>query len=303
MRTPRGSPPPAPGSRSACGARRARRLARAAVPSARIRRGAARPSLPARLPAVQFPRPGPARARSGRHALLPLQSDSPAAVRRLPRRPAGPFGAGCGERGGARLGDLARHRAYGARAPVPAAATTCAPPSVTEARRLLASAPGSTAPRCWRCCSLRPIASSSSPLGRREPRPLRRRADARDGRTRRRHRRVRRAAPAAPRRGQGRRGSTPDHGQTLATRCCCWPPAPRCRSSLPWLLPFLFGDAYAGAVGICLVLLLAYLPTALQGIIAHGCPRPAIGARAFWRKLWRWRRSPRSSGRWPACWA
>ena len=29
----------------------------------------------------------------------------------------------------------------------------------------------------------------------------------------------------------------------------------------PWLLPFLFGDAYAGAIGLCLVLLLAYLPT------------------------------------------
>jgi antigen flippase len=38
----------------------------------------------------------------------------------------------------------------------------------------------------------------------------------------------------------------------------------------PWLLPFLFGDAYAGAVGICLVLLVAYLPMALCQVIIHG---------------------------------
>ena len=38
----------------------------------------------------------------------------------------------------------------------------------------------------------------------------------------------------------------------------------------PWLLPFLFGDAYAGAIGLCLVLLLAYLPTALRQVIVHG---------------------------------
>ena len=38
----------------------------------------------------------------------------------------------------------------------------------------------------------------------------------------------------------------------------------------PWLLPFLFGDAYAGAVGLCLVLLLACLPAALGHIIAQG---------------------------------
>ena len=38
----------------------------------------------------------------------------------------------------------------------------------------------------------------------------------------------------------------------------------------PWLLPFLFGDAYAGAVGICLVLLVAYLPMALRQVIVHG---------------------------------
>ena len=54
----------------------------------------------------------------------------------------------------------------------------------------------------------------------------------------------------------------------------------------PWLLPFLFGDAYRGAVGICLVLLVAYLPTALQGIIAHGLSatgdwRPRILAQAL----------------------
>jgi enterobacterial common antigen flippase len=38
----------------------------------------------------------------------------------------------------------------------------------------------------------------------------------------------------------------------------------------PWLLPFLFGDAYAGAVGLCLVLLVAYLPMALRQVIVHG---------------------------------
>ena len=38
----------------------------------------------------------------------------------------------------------------------------------------------------------------------------------------------------------------------------------------PWLLPFLFGDAYTGAVGLCLVLLVAYLPTALRQVIVHG---------------------------------
>jgi O-antigen/teichoic acid export membrane protein len=38
----------------------------------------------------------------------------------------------------------------------------------------------------------------------------------------------------------------------------------------PWLLPFMFGDAYTGAVGICLVLLVAYLPTALREIIILG---------------------------------
>jgi enterobacterial common antigen flippase len=38
----------------------------------------------------------------------------------------------------------------------------------------------------------------------------------------------------------------------------------------PWLLPFLFGDAYAGATGLCLVLLIAYLPMALRQVIVHG---------------------------------
>jgi O-antigen/teichoic acid export membrane protein len=38
----------------------------------------------------------------------------------------------------------------------------------------------------------------------------------------------------------------------------------------PWLLPVLFGDAYAGATGLCLVLLLAYLPMALRQVIVHG---------------------------------
>jgi O-antigen/teichoic acid export membrane protein len=38
----------------------------------------------------------------------------------------------------------------------------------------------------------------------------------------------------------------------------------------PWLLPFTFGDAYADAVGICLVLLVAYLPMALCQVIVNG---------------------------------
>ena len=71
----------------------------------------------------------------------------------------------------------------------------------------------------------------------------------------------------------------------------------------PVLLPFLFGDAYAGAIGICLLLLLAYLPTALlPGDHPTGCPAPATGARASWPKVWRWRRSPLSSGRLPGGW-
>jgi enterobacterial common antigen flippase len=38
----------------------------------------------------------------------------------------------------------------------------------------------------------------------------------------------------------------------------------------PWLLPFLFGDAYTSAVGLCLMLLVAYLPMALCQVIVHG---------------------------------
>jgi enterobacterial common antigen flippase len=54
----------------------------------------------------------------------------------------------------------------------------------------------------------------------------------------------------------------------------------------PWLLPFLFGAAYAGATGLCLVLLVAYLPMALRQVIVHGlCGtgdwRPRIVAQAL----------------------
>jgi enterobacterial common antigen flippase len=54
----------------------------------------------------------------------------------------------------------------------------------------------------------------------------------------------------------------------------------------PWLLPFLFGDAYEGAIGICLVLLVAYLPMALRQVIVHGLSgtgdwRPRIRAQAL----------------------
>jgi O-antigen/teichoic acid export membrane protein len=35
-------------------------------------------------------------------------------------------------------------------------------------------------------------------------------------------------------------------------------------------LPFIFGDAYAGAISLCLVLLVAYLPMALRQIIVQG---------------------------------
>jgi O-antigen/teichoic acid export membrane protein len=54
----------------------------------------------------------------------------------------------------------------------------------------------------------------------------------------------------------------------------------------PWLLPFLFGADYAGAVGICLVFLVAYLPTALLRVITYGLSgtgdwRPRIMAQAL----------------------
>jgi O-antigen/teichoic acid export membrane protein len=54
----------------------------------------------------------------------------------------------------------------------------------------------------------------------------------------------------------------------------------------PWLLPFLFGDAYTGAIGLCLVLLLAYVPMALRQVIVHGLSgtgdwRPRILAHAL----------------------
>ena len=38
----------------------------------------------------------------------------------------------------------------------------------------------------------------------------------------------------------------------------------------PWLVRFLFGHAYAGATGICIVLLLGYVPTALRQVITNG---------------------------------
>jgi O-antigen/teichoic acid export membrane protein len=54
----------------------------------------------------------------------------------------------------------------------------------------------------------------------------------------------------------------------------------------PWLLPFLFGAAYEGAIGVCLVLVVAYLPAALRAIIVHGLSgtgdwRPRILAQAL----------------------
>jgi O-antigen/teichoic acid export membrane protein len=38
----------------------------------------------------------------------------------------------------------------------------------------------------------------------------------------------------------------------------------------PWLVRFLFSDAFAGATGICIVLLLGYVPTALRQVITLG---------------------------------
>jgi O-antigen/teichoic acid export membrane protein len=38
----------------------------------------------------------------------------------------------------------------------------------------------------------------------------------------------------------------------------------------PWLLPLLFGKAFAGAIGLCLLLVLAYLPAALRDIVSNG---------------------------------
>jgi O-antigen/teichoic acid export membrane protein len=54
----------------------------------------------------------------------------------------------------------------------------------------------------------------------------------------------------------------------------------------PWLLPFAFGAAYAGAVGISLVLLAACLPAALRQVIVSGLSgtgdwRPRIFAHAL----------------------
>ena len=54
----------------------------------------------------------------------------------------------------------------------------------------------------------------------------------------------------------------------------------------PWLLPFLFGQAYAGAVGVCLLLLVACLPAALRQVIVSGLSgtgdwRPRILAHAL----------------------
>ena len=38
----------------------------------------------------------------------------------------------------------------------------------------------------------------------------------------------------------------------------------------PWLLPLLFGKAFAGAVNLCLLLVLAYVPAAIRDIVSNG---------------------------------
>ena len=38
----------------------------------------------------------------------------------------------------------------------------------------------------------------------------------------------------------------------------------------PWLLPFLFGNAFSGAVNLCLLLVVAYVPATIRDIISSG---------------------------------
>ena len=47
----------------------------------------------------------------------------------------------------------------------------------------------------------------------------------------------------------------------------------------PWLLPVLFGDAYAGAIDLCLVLAIAQLPIALRQVITVG-----LAGTGHWRE-------------------
>jgi O-antigen/teichoic acid export membrane protein len=54
----------------------------------------------------------------------------------------------------------------------------------------------------------------------------------------------------------------------------------------PWLMPLLFGDAYAGATDICIVLLLGFVPTALRqtvilGLCGSGEWRPRVLAESL----------------------
>src|SRR5690606_32175035 len=89
------------------------------LPAAVIFRRVRAPADPGRLPALHLPRRHPARPRSGRRALWPLQPHAPAAVGGVPGRFAGPVGAGCSERRDGGVGELARHRAHRRAAPAP----------------------------------------------------------------------------------------------------------------------------------------------------------------------------------------
>ena len=92
----------------------------------------------------------------------------------------------------------------------------CGRPALSEARRLLAFRRPSPRRRAARGPARggRPLRRHHL-LGRHEPRPLCRGADACDRRTEPDHQRLQHPAPAAPRPDQGRRGATADPGETL----------------------------------------------------------------------------------------
>ncbi len=122
-------------------------------------------------------------------------------------------------------------------------------------------------------------------LGRCQPRPVRRGDDASDRRTEPGHRRLQRRASAAPRPGQRRRGAKANTSArpwlvslllsvgTAVLLVVC-----------PWLLPFLFGDVYAGGA-LCSCSSWRICRWRCARSSSTGSAAPATGARAFWRKV------------------
>ena len=115
-------------------------------------------------------RPRPARARSGRHALLPLQCGPPPSpsiyligslVLYFPKPRAW-------RRWSGRAGPAPRRHGPPVRGAAP---RLRARPTLSEVRRLLRSAPACTSPRSWRFCSPPPTVRRRYLLGRPEPRP------------------------------------------------------------------------------------------------------------------------------------